>query len=103
MSRFDCPGKVASPGTGAMDENLAVSLGVLALLLWTWGYALAALHWYVRPALQTGILQARGRAYSRVEQPGRFWLGIGAWIALAVLLAAPAILFALQLWRRFLT
>ena len=85
-----------------MNQDLAVALGVFVLLLWTWGYALAALGWFVMPALRTGILQARGRTYSREGEPIRFWLGIVFWIAMAVLLAYPVVMFGMEFWRRFL-
>jgi hypothetical protein len=74
-------------------------LGVAVLVFWAWGYALAALYWFVRPALQSGVLQARGRTYDRSEQPVRFWLGITFWIAMAALLTYPAAGVVLQLWR----
>ena len=83
-----------------MEQDLAVALGVLALVLVTWCYALAALHWFVRPALRTGVLQARRRTYSRAGQPILFWLGITFWIAMAVLLAYPAAVAGLQAWRK---
>lgn len=92
-----------------MDQDLAVSLGVFALFLWTWCYALCALHWFVAPALRTGILEVRGgiltarfRTYSRAEQPILFWLGIAFWIAMAAGLAIPAVRFGMQFWQRFL-
>ena len=81
-----------------MEQNLAVMLGVAALVFWAWGYALAALYWFVRPALRTGVLQARRRSYSRADDPVMFWLGIAAWIVLAALLAYPAAVVVLQLW-----
>ncbi len=28
------------------------------------------------PGLKTGVLQAKGRVYTRVDQPVRYWLGI---------------------------
>jgi hypothetical protein len=83
-----------------MSDSLWLGLSVFALFLWTWGYALCALHWYVQPALRTGVLQARGRAYSRETEPVRFWIGIVAWIALAVVLAFPVLMSGIQLWRR---
>ena len=92
-----------------MNQELAVSLGVWALFLWTWGYALCALHWFVAPALRTGhlevrsgILKSRARTYSRAEQPILFWLGIAFWIAMAVGLAIPVFGFGMQIWQRFL-
>ena len=85
-----------------MDQDLAVALGVLLLVVGTWGYALTGLHRFVLPALRTGILQARGRSYRRVEQPFQFWLGVTVWIAVAILLAYPAIRAGLQFWRRFI-
>jgi hypothetical protein len=82
-----------------MEQSLAVMLGVAVLVLWAWGYALAALYWFVQPALRTGVLQARGRKYDRNEQPVRFWLGIAFWIVMAALLAFPVAMVVLQLWR----
>jgi hypothetical protein len=82
-----------------MEQSLAVMLGVAVLVLWAWGYALAALYWFVQPALRTGVLQARGRTYDRNEQPVRFWLGIAFWIVMAALLAYPVAMVVLQLWR----
>ena len=85
-----------------MDRDLAVALGVLVLVLWTWGYSLFALHWFVRPALRSGVLQARGRTYDRTEKPVMFWLGIAFWIVMSVLLAYPAGLVILQFGRKIL-
>jgi hypothetical protein len=82
-----------------MEQNLAVMLGVAVPVFWAWGYALAALYWFVRPALRTGVLQARGRTYDRSGQPVRFWLGIVFWITMAALLAFPVAVVVLQLWR----
>jgi len=69
-----------------MSENL-LSLFLFGLLVWTCGYMLGALHWFVLPALKTGFLQARGRTYSRAEQPVRCWLGITFWISMAALMS----------------
>jgi hypothetical protein len=85
-----------------MDQDLAVALGVLVLIVGTWGYALVSLYRVVLPALRTGILQARARTYSRAEQPVQFWLGVTVWIAMAVLLAYPAVMVGMQFWRRFI-
>ena len=92
-----------------MDKDLAVALGVLVLIVGIWGYALCALYWFVAPALRTGILEVRGgilkartRTYSRTEQPIQFWLGVAFWIAMAVLLAYPAVMAGIQFWRRFI-
>lgn len=85
-----------------MDQDLAVALGVLVLVLWTWGYSLFALHRFVRPALRSGVLQARGRTYDRNEKPVLFWIAIAFWIAMPVLLTYPAGVVILQLWRTIL-
>jgi len=85
-----------------MDQDLAVALGVLVLVLWTWGYSLFALHRFVRPALRSGVLQARGRTYDRAERPVMFWLSIGFWIVMPVLLAYPVGVVILQFGRKIL-
>jgi hypothetical protein len=85
-----------------MNQNLLL-LFVFAIVIWTCGYMLAALHWFVVPALKTGVLQARGRTYSRAQQPVRFWLGIVFWISMAALMSICVLGLGTQLWRTFLT
>jgi hypothetical protein len=83
------------------ERELAVALGALVLVLWTWGYAIFGLFRFVRPALRSGVLEVRGRSYSRSAEPLLFWFGVVFWIVMTVLLAYPAVMVALQFWRQF--
>src|SRR5262245_8759212 len=98
-------GGCCAPGNNAMKDFLW-SIFWLVAIVWLWGYMLASLHWVVAPALKTGVLQARGRTYSRAEQPVRFWLGIVFWIVMAGLTTLFVYLISVivyrlgtQLWR----
>jgi hypothetical protein len=46
----------------------------LALVM---SYSLIAI---VLPGLKSGVLQARGRTYSRKSETKRFWMGIAFWL-----------------------
>ena len=84
-----------------MKDSPIAAWVLFAVVVWGAGYMLACIRWFVVPALGTGVLQARGRTYSRAGEPVRFWGGITFWIVMGLVMSLFAIAWAVELWRTF--
>ena len=82
------------------EVPMILEIIMMLFVLWVTVYTGMLLRDIMIPGLLSGKLQARGRYYTRADQPIRFWCGIFFWISMFLLGLFASVVFVSEVWTR---